>query len=144
MGNITFKIAATKDELRQSLAVRRTVFIEEQQIAAEEEYDGQDEAALHFIALDGAQVIGTARLRFSAAASAKIERMAVLKPFRQQGIGRGILVCIEQELKNRHISQAVLHAQTTAAPFYRACGFKETGSIFQEAGIPHIKMSKQL
>jgi predicted GNAT family N-acyltransferase len=144
MSNAIIKLVTTAGELQQSFSVRRQVFIEEQSIAEAEEYDGLDNTALHFIARSGEQIVGTARLRFPSPEYAKIERMAVLKQFRRQGIGKRIIDRIAEELKRQSITQVVLHAQIAAMPFYRSCGFKETGGTFQEAGIEHVKMYKQL
>ncbi|MDP2920455.1 MAG: GNAT family N-acetyltransferase [Dehalococcoidia bacterium] len=144
MSKIIFKKVETHVELKGAFAVRREVFITEQKIREEEEWDGLDEVCLQFIARNGKRIIGTARVHFPSPNEAKIERMAVLKAFRRQGVGTGILVCIEQELSKRGVPEAVLHAQITAAPFYRACGYDETGPHFQEAGIEHVKMSRRL
>jgi predicted GNAT family N-acyltransferase len=144
MGKVVVRMVSAPEEQQRAYSVRRQVFIVEQQIAENEEWDGLDDTALHFIALDGELVVGTARVRFPSAGYAKIERMAVLKPFRLQGFGRSILVCIEGELKKRRIGQAVLHAQVTAIPFYRFCGYEESGPIFLEADIEHVKMHKRL
>jgi predicted GNAT family N-acyltransferase len=99
---------------------------------------------MHFVALIGENVIGTARLRFIEVDCAKIERMAVLKPFRRSGVGRGIIACVETELISRGVRKAILHAQITAKPFYDACGYVAEGPHFYEAGIEHVKMVKVL
>jgi len=140
--NIIFKNVTSPSELEGAFAVRREVFIVEQSIAEDEEYDGLDQDCLHYVAMNGAQVVGTARVRFLSIESAKLERMAVLRNFRRKGAGTGILSLIETELKTRRIKEAVLHAQMTAVPFYLACGFTATGSTFYEADIEHIKMQK--
>jgi predicted GNAT family N-acyltransferase len=139
-----FKRVTTPNEQSRAFAVRREVFIREQQIDEHEEYDGLDDACAQFVAKAGRRVVGTARLRFPEPAHAKIERMAVLKPWRRQGIGKGILACIEADMVQRGLAEAVLHAQVSAVPFYRACGYEETGARFFEAGIPHVKMVKRL
>ena len=86
MDNAIYKLVSNDDELRDAFAVRRQVFVLEQGISENEEYDSHDREALHLIARDGDRVVGTARVRFPAAGQAKIERMAVLAPFRRQGI----------------------------------------------------------
>ncbi len=140
--NIVFKNVSSLSELEGAFAVRREVFIVEQSIAEDEEYDGLDQACLHYVAMNGTQVVGTARVRFLSMTSAKIERMAVLKNFRRKSVGTGILSLIEKELKTHRVKEAVLHAQMTAVPFYLACGFTATGATFYEAEIEHIKMQK--
>ena len=144
MDEITFKLVNNDYELQEAFNVRRLVFVEEQGIDEDIEYDGFDSEALHLIAKNNEQIIGTARLRFPGTGEAKIERMAVLKPFRRRGIGNGMMSFIDNELKVRQINHAVLHAQYVAIPFYEACGYCPTGLPFQEAGIKHIAMEKQL
>ena len=93
---------------------------------------------------DGEKVIGTARVLFLAANQAKLERMAILKPFRRKGIGSRIIAFLNEELRNRQINQVFLHAQYSVVAFYKSCGFKESGSPFWEAGIRHIRMQRRL
>jgi predicted GNAT family N-acyltransferase len=100
--------------------------------------------AMHMVAKDGERIVGTARVLFLAASQAKLERMAILKPFRRRGIGKGIISFLDEEFKNRGIEQVVLHAQCSAVNFYKSCGFEESGSPFWEAGIKHVKMQKRL
>jgi len=144
MDRISYMLVASEGELEKAFEVRRRVFVSEQSIDEALEWDGHDGEALHMVAKDGEMVVGTARVLFLPDKQAKIERMAVLKPFRRRGIGRGIISFLSEELKNRAIEQAVLHAQHTAVGFYRACGFEETGLPFWEADIKHIKMERRL
>ena len=144
MNDFTCKLVTSDMELRSAFEVRRLVFIQEQGVAEALEYDGLDGEAVHVIARDGDIVVGTARIRFPTHNQAKIERMAVLKPFRRKGIGSAILSFVKQELRNRGIEQAVLHAQTTVTGFYSLHGFQETGSPFWEVGIEHMEMWMKL
>ena len=130
----------SQSELKQAMDVRHNVFVEEQDIDEREEYDGLDGSSLQFVVKTMGKVIGTARVRFVTGDCAKIERMAVLKPFRKQGAGRALLTFI---LFHIEASQVILHAQWAAIPFYKACGFKETNEPFFEAGIKHVKMVKE-
>ena len=123
-----------------ALAVRREVFVDEQGVAEEEEYDGLDETAVHYVVTHGDRVVATTRVRFPSATSAKLERMAVLKPYRRQGVGTRILSFILDDLRTRQVELVVLHAQIQVREFYRSCGFEETGKPFQEAGIEHVEM----
>ena len=109
-----------------------------------EEFDGRDGEALHVVVKDGEKVIGTARVLFLADERAKIERMAVLKPFRRQGIGRRLISFLNEELRNRGIEEVVLHAQYAVVAFYKSCGFEESGLPFWEVGIKHIEMQHPL
>ena len=72
--------------------------------------------------------------------AAKIERMAVLKLFRDKGIGKGIISFLNEELRRSKITHVILHAQYQVIDFYKTCGFHETGLPFEEAGIKHMKM----
>lgn len=144
MEKINYKLVTSEQELKEALAVRREVFIEEQGIPLEIELDEHDQEALHMVVEDGKRVIGTARIQFLTPLQAKIERMAVLKSFRRQGIGSGMISLLNDELKKRKIAEIVLHAQYPVVPFYRSRGFRETGAPFLEAGIKHRKMQRQL
>jgi len=93
---------------------------------------------------DRERVIGTARVLFLTANQAKLERMAILKPFRRKGIGSRLIYYLNEELCKRQIEQVFLHAQCSAVAFYKSCGFEESGAPFWEVGIKHIKMQKQL
>ncbi len=144
VNKLIYKLVASKRELRAALEVRREVFVKEQGISPDEEYDGYDDEALHVVVKDRGKAIGTARVRFLSAKQAKIERMAVLKPFRRRGIGRRIIAFLSEQLRNRQVDQLVLHAQYSVVAFYKSCGFEESGSPFWEAGIKHIKMERRL
>ena len=144
MDKLSCELVTGDGELEGAFEVRRRVFVEEQGIPSSEEFDGRDGEALHIVVKDGERVIGTARVLFLADERAKIERMAVLKPFRRQGIGRRIISSLNEELSNRGVEQAVLHAQYTVVAFYKACGFKESGLPFWEVGIKHIEMQRRL
>ena len=144
MDNVIYKQVTSSTELSGAFAVRREVFICEQNIAEDEEYDGLDNTCIQFIARNNNGVVGTARVRFISPDCVKIERMAVLKDYRRQGIGTGILVCIEEEFERGPVTEAILHAQMAAIPFYKACGFLEVGATLFEADIEHIKMQKRL
>jgi len=144
MGKLSYKLVASDRELKAAFEVRLQVFVEEQGISEELELDDIDQEALHMVVKDGERVIGTARVLFLTANQAKIERMAILKPFRRRGIGRGIMSFLNEELRNKQVEQVVLHAQYAVVAFYKSCGFEESGLPFQEAGIKHIKMERQL
>ena len=144
MSKLSYRLVTSDRELKEVFEVRKKVFVEEQGISEELELAGYDSEALHMVVKDGAKVIGTARVLFLPAGQAKIERMAILKPFRRRGIGRRIISFLNEELKNKQVEQVVLHAQYPVAAFFRSCGFVESGSPFWEAGIKHIKMQKRL
>jgi predicted GNAT family N-acyltransferase len=144
MDNLSCKIVVNDCELKGAFEVRKQVFVEEQGIPEDLELDEYDMEAMHMVAKDGERIVGTARVLFLAASQAKLERMAILKPFRHRGIGKSIISFLDEEFKNRGIEQVVLHAQCSAVNFYKSCGFEESGSPFWEVGIKHVKMQKRL
>lgn len=144
MGELSYRPVTDDRELQGAFEVRRRVFVEEQGVPEDEEYDDCDSEALHIVAKEGDRVIGTARVQFLADNHAKIERMAILKPFRRKGIGTKIMTFLNEELRNRQVKQVVLNAQCVVAGFYESCGFEKHGSPFLEVGIQHIKMQKRI
>jgi predicted GNAT family N-acyltransferase len=126
--------------------IRMRVFMDEQQVSAADEWDGQDETAIHFLTyLDNDQPIATARVLVEADEAGEslyhIGRVAVLEDYRQQGIGRSLMAyvigwCIQQSSTAR----LYLHAQTSRTAFYKYLGFVPQGTEFMDAGIPHITM----
>ncbi len=144
MSKLTYKLMASDADLREAFDVRRQVFVREQGISEDLVFDNSDRDALHVVVEDGAQIIGTARVRFLGNNEAKLERMAVTKAFRHKGIGRGLIAFLDEELRDKQVQQLVIHAQEGAVEFYKSCGFQESGSPFWEANIRHIKMHKRL
>jgi len=126
------------DRLRR---VRELVFIEEQSVPRDEEWDGLDERAIHFLALNAAgQPLGCARLL----PTGQIGRMAVLKPARGTGLGLRLLEAAIDTAGRQGHRRVFLHAQTHAIGFYRKAGFLPHGAEFMEAGIPHVEMTLEL
>lgn len=122
------------DSLR---SIRETVFMKEQNVPEELEWDEFDAISQHVLALDDCrQPIGAARLL----PDGRIGRMAVLKEWRGKGVGRAMLKKLLQELIRQDATQAMLNAQTSVIGFYEKFGFRIEGEVFNEAGIPHIKM----
>ena len=122
--------------------IRQEVFIEEQLVPEAEEWgDGyDDEMALHLIAsLDG-NLIATARLM----PDGTVGRMAVLKSYRNQGVGSAMLAKLIETAKNNKFEVLKLNAQRTAESFYAKHGFIALGDEFMDAGIPHIEMRLEL
>ncbi len=120
---------------------RRQVFILEQGTSAQDEFDGMDAAAWHWLATDLKQhPIGTGRLL----PSGQIGRMAVVKKSRGLGVGAVILAEAIAKARRLGMAEVFVHAQARAVQFYRKSGFRETGAQFLEVGIPHVKMTLQL
>jgi predicted GNAT family N-acyltransferase len=124
--------------------IRQQVFVHEQGVDPDLEWDGKDALCVHVIAYAGEDIkrdaVGTGRLM----PDGKIGRMAVLREFRGRGIGGRILLALMDEARARGLQTTYLHAQTHALEFYERFGFIAVGEEFQEAGIPHRKMSCNL
>jgi predicted GNAT family N-acyltransferase len=116
--------------------IRMTVFVEEQRVPAEIEMDDQDPVSVHALAYVQGRAVGTGRLL----PDGHIGRMAVLRENRASGVGGAILACLVAEARRRGMTKVVLSAQTHAIDFYRKHGFRESGTVFEEAGIPHQEM----
>lgn len=143
--NVILKIIESPEEWAGACEVRRLVFQEEQAISADLEFDGQDDAAQHFIAFLGNQIVATARVRyFPEQNAAKIERMAVLSNFRNQGIGFKLMQHILNYLQLAGVKTAKIHAQERVKLFYKRLAFQQQGLPFNEAGISHISMIRKL
>ncbi|HLC68967.1 MAG TPA: GNAT family N-acetyltransferase [Candidatus Bilamarchaeaceae archaeon] len=160
MEKVEIKLAACIEEVLEILAIRRTVFIEEQEVPEERERDGYDKNAVHVILKVDGEPAGTARLRtlgkgkikimrstnrsHSSSKNLKIERMAILKPYRKKGFGEEMMVFIGQYAKMHKIKKLVIHSQWQARDFYKRLGFRQHGKPFMDAGIRHIEMVKKL
>lgn len=137
MTRYTIEQVAWRDKQEELRAIRYTVFVEEQQVPVDEEWDGRDAAAIHVLAVtDAAQPVGTARLLDDG----QIGRMAVLREYRRRGIGSALLQRLLTIAATRHITGLFLNAQIDAVDFYRCHGFEGVGPTFVEAGIVHLKM----
>ncbi|WP_225334231.1 GNAT family N-acetyltransferase [Halomicrobium urmianum] len=132
------------ESLEPALSVRRAVFVEEQGVPEDRERDGRDAAAVHFLACEAGDPVGTARLRRVDDATGKVERVAVLPDHRGEGWGRRLMAAVEDEARRRGLDRLRLHAQTSVEGFYRALDYQTTSDVFEEAGIPHVEMETEL
>ncbi len=138
-------VTATDSAERQdAFGIRYEVFVKEQGVPEELEWDGLDADAVHFVAYDRGIVVGAARLRLLDDETGKVERVAVLTARRGEGWGRQIMEAVEEEAMNHDLNTLKLNAQTSAVGFYRSLGYDGEGPVFEEAGIPHVEMSKSL
>jgi len=144
MSEFSYKLVTGGVELQEAFEVRRQVFSREQGISEDLVFDGHDREALHMVVKDGERVIGTARVQFLTDNQAKLERMAILERYRCKGIGKEMLLFWDAVWKDKQVQQVIIHAQLEVVPFYKLYGFDELGLPFQEAGIKHIKMRKQV
>ena len=129
----------------EAQAIRTEVFIDEQQIAAELEWDDADEGALHALACNRMGLpLATGRLLVHAPGVARIGRMATRSILRGSNVGRAVLDALVGAARERGDGEVLLNAQLTAQSFYARAGFRPYGAVFDEAGIPHIEMSMPL
>ena len=127
--------------------IRFKVFVEEQGVPRDIELDERDALCVHALAYEHEKVVGTGRLLPPAeetAAAAQVGRMAVLPECRGRGIGSRILEELMDKARQRGDKQLTLSAQIHAVEFYKSHGFQAMGEIYDEAGIPHRKMRRNL
>jgi YbgC/YbaW family acyl-CoA thioester hydrolase len=125
--------------------IRTEVFVGEQRIPADLEWDEADATAVHAVAYNRlGQAIGTGRLVQQSPGIARIGRMAVHRAIRGAGVGQGLLEALLEAAARRGDREAMLHAQRSAEAFYAGLGFTPRGEPFEEAGIAHVEMTRAL
>jgi predicted GNAT family N-acyltransferase len=137
--HINIRVANWADDKVELAKIRRAVFIDEQKVPEELEWDEYDLQSTHFLVTIDDRAVATARLK----PDGQIGRMAVLSEFRHQGIGQKLLQYVLQNADRQNLKQLYLHAQADAVPFYEKQGFRAHGEVFYEAEIPHRAMSKK-
>ena len=126
-------------------AIRTEVFIDEQKIPMEMEWDEADRSCVHAVAFNRLGVaVATGRLLQHAPQVARIGRMASVQTLRGSGVGRQVLDALMLTARSRGDTEVLLHAQTSASTFYARAGFAPRGPVFDEAGIAHIEMARAL
>ncbi|MGW0467275.1 GNAT family N-acetyltransferase [Streptomyces sp. NPDC003027] len=146
--------ALGQDDRDACFAVRRDVFVVEQNVPQEIEYDVYDATAVHVLAVreDGLP-LGTGRLLYGADAAGKtggdasvgsLGRLAVSRAARGLGVGAALVRAIEDAARERGLKAVDLHAQTQALGFYERLGYEAYGPEFPDAGIPHRAMRRAL
>ena len=126
-----------KNLAEQAFAIRRKVFVDEQGVDQNLEYDKEDQSK-HYLLLLAGRPIAAARWR-ETEKGIKLERFAVLPEFRNRGFGEIILAEVIKDVKTLG-KPIYLHSQVRAVPFYERNGFIKEGEMFLEAGIEHIYM----
>jgi YbgC/YbaW family acyl-CoA thioester hydrolase len=125
--------------------LRTEVFVDEQKIPAEMEWDDGDAVAIHAVAYNRiGQAVATGRLLVHEPGVGRIGRMAVHRALRGSGVGRQVLASLMDAASARGDWEVMLHAQRSAEGFYLGLGFDPRGEEFEEAGIPHIEMARTL
>jgi predicted GNAT family N-acyltransferase len=136
--------AKSPADLADALALRREVFCVEQGVAERDEVDGLDDDCRHYLVrLDG-RPIATARVRRLPDGAHKVERVAVRKPWRGGGLGRSLMDRVVADIAAAGGRRVVLNAQLAVRGFYAGLGFRADGEVFEEAGIPHVRMTREL
>lgn len=134
---IKVSLIRSKDEIKASREIREEVFIVEQNVPEDIEYDAFEATSTHIIATLDGRPVGTARWRMTGDGQ-KLERFAVLKSARRRGVGAALVQFVLDQIRDDEV--AYLNSQVTAIPFYASLGFEATGPVFYEADIPHRKM----
>lgn len=135
-----------EDDLKIAFHIRKEVFVKEQNVPFDEEFDEFDtlnELAEHILVYYNEQPVGTGRVRW-VDGYGKLERICILAPYRKFGLGKVIIGALEEIAKEKGLSQVKLHGQTHAEGFYEKLGYQTSSSVFMEAGIPHVVMMKEL
>lgn len=132
--------------LNEAFAIREKVFVEEQRVPKEEEYDEFEQSSVHFLAVnEQGRACGTARWRFTDK-GIKLERFAVLEDCRNAGVGSALMAAVLEDVNNHPDSagkKIYLHGQLTAVPLYEKFGFEKKGEQFEECDILHYLMVKK-
>jgi predicted GNAT family N-acyltransferase len=136
------KMVTTAYEGMSVSYLRYKVFIEEQGVSLDEEFDGSDQVAVSFLMFLDHLPIGTIRF-IKLNNTLQIGRIALLKPYRGKGYGKALMKWMEAYAQTVYPrSQLMLHAQTSVEPFYRKLGYVVTSEPFVEANIEHVEMIK--
>ena len=136
MTQFTIRTGSWEELQHDAKLIREQVFIQEQQIAVEDEWDAEDAVSVHFVVYDQDQPIATARLL----QNNSVGRVAVLKSHRGLGIGKLLMQQIIQQAKLEQREFLKLSSQVHAIQFYAALGFKVEGEEYLDCAIPHIDM----
>lgn len=144
MNDFQIKPVNYHDSQAEIQAIRIEVFQQEQGVDPALEFDGQDLNSQQFLAYLNEQPVGTARIRFLSPKVAKIERLAVLAKVRGQGIGKRLTEVAIEFAQEKQAREIVINSQEYVKELYQKLGFVQEGGIFDEAGIPHVKMKLNL
>ncbi|MFO6465001.1 GNAT family N-acetyltransferase [Jannaschia sp. KMU-145] len=136
------------DDLGAALAIRAAVFIDEQGVSLADEVDGLDPDCIHWLATDAEGPVATLRVMDvtpeEGPRTAKIQRVAVLPRARGTGLGAILMRDVLEDLQAEGYVRAILGAQSQVTGFYEALGFAAHGPTYDDAGIPHQDMTREL
>ncbi|QGZ30898.1 GNAT family N-acetyltransferase [Stutzerimonas stutzeri] len=139
MSDIEVRIADWQQDNADLRRIRETVFIAEQSVPPELEWDADDAEAVHFLALESGYPIGTARLLNDG----HIGRVSVLRDWRGMNVGGALMKAVIEEAERRGLTEQRLTAQVHATAFYERLGFEVISEEFLEAGLPHVDMLRK-
>jgi len=145
-GDVVIRACETDADRAAAMQIRFAVFVDEQKVPPELEPDEYDATALHLLAVDGesGEAIGTARLVDKGEGSVKIGRVAVVRSERGRGVGDVLMRDALARAAARGFTVAILDAQVPVISFYERLGFAAEGPVFDDAGIPHRRMTRPL
>ncbi|MEH7401061.1 MULTISPECIES: GNAT family N-acetyltransferase [Bacillaceae] len=135
-----------EEELKIAFAIRKDIFVKEQGVPLEDEFDQYDKLngdCQHILVHYNEQPVGTGRIRFVDGVG-KLERICILESFRKFGLGKNIIKALEEIAEEQGASKVKLHGQTHAEGFYKKLGYHTSSDVFIEDGIPHILMLKEI
>ncbi|UQZ36182.1 GNAT family N-acetyltransferase [Paenibacillus sp. PK3_47] len=144
--NTSTVIITEEPQLQAAKEIRQEVFVKEQGVPLEEEFDAfdtLDAGCTHILVYHNGQAAGTGRIR-EVEGLGKLERICLLPAFRKYGLGRVIIQSLEEIAADKGISKVKLHGQTQAEGFYHKLGYTTSSEMFMEDGIPHVLMTRTL
>lgn len=140
------KVITEFTDLETAFHIRKEVFVKEQNVPLEDEFDTFDEISekcKHILVYYNDLPVGTGRIRFVDGAG-KLERICILKEYRKYGLGKVIIKTLEEIARNKEATKVKLHGQTQAEGFFKKLGYQTSSDVFMEDGIPHVIMTKAL
>lgn len=144
--DIVIRKISNESQLQHAFKIRTTVFVEEQNVPPQDELDQYENSAVHFLAYANNEPVGTARYRYTDK-GIKLERFAVLKEFRQLGLGKALVNAVMKDIEANPDNQGktcYLHGQVPVVEFYQSFNFIPEGDQFDECGIMHYLMRRKL
>ncbi|MCM3600904.1 GNAT family N-acetyltransferase [Robertmurraya korlensis] len=133
-----------QEDLQKAFSIREKVFVEEQGVPLEEEFDQFDTLDAdceHILVYYQDEAVGTGRVRY-VDHFGKLERICILKDYRKYGLGKLIISALEEIALEKGMTHAKLHGQTQAEGFYQKLGYYTASDVFMDADIPHVLMIK--
>lgn len=143
---IDVQLIENDQQLKTAFEIRREVFVVEQKVPHEEEFDAYEDECRHFLALLDGAPCGAARWRYTPK-GIKLERFAVSAAFRRKGVASALVQAVLDDVQAQPEVAGKLmymHAQTTALPLYKKFGFEIQGDMFVECDIDHYLMVKNV